>query len=109
MVKKSFGGLVIFGMNELVSWGAQPRPLTGLRYTYDWGNSGSDVGLSEFVIMGGSTVGVHSITATMSTRSMGRHQSDLLTAPATKSGKGRQHYQAKICRLVHEHYQLARL
>jgi len=63
VVKKSFGGLVIFGMNELVSWGAQPRPLTGLRYTYDWGNSGSDVGLSEFVIMGGSTVGVHSITA----------------------------------------------
>ncbi len=109
MVKKSFGGVVIIGMNEIVYSGAQLRPLTGLDYTYDRGNLGSDVGLSEFVVMGGSTDGVHSITATMATRSIRRHRSDLLRALATKSGKGRQHYQPKIFRLVHEHYQRARL
>jgi hypothetical protein len=39
-------------------------PWTRLGYTYDWGNRRSEVGLSEFVIKRGATVGVHSITPT---------------------------------------------
>ena len=47
---------------ELVYSGDYPYPWTRLGYTYDWGNPDSDVGLSKFVVVGGSIVGVHSIT-----------------------------------------------
>ena len=40
-------------------------PWTRLGYTYDWGNSHSEVGLSEFVIEAGATVEIHSITPTL--------------------------------------------
>ncbi|HZA23519.1 MAG TPA: hypothetical protein VFA32_13125 [Dehalococcoidia bacterium] len=39
-------------------------PWTRLGYTYDWGSLDSEVGLSEFVIKGGATVEVLSITPT---------------------------------------------
>jgi hypothetical protein len=32
------------------------RPFTGLGYTYDWGNSETDIGASEFIIKPGATV-----------------------------------------------------
>ncbi|RLC68282.1 MAG: hypothetical protein DRH97_03695 [Chloroflexi bacterium] len=48
---------------EIIYSGDHPYPWTRLGYTYDWENPDSDVGLSEFVIIDGSTVGVHSITA----------------------------------------------
>ena len=38
-----------------------PFPWTLLGYTYDWGNPVSDIGLSEFVINTGATVGVGQI------------------------------------------------
>ncbi|HHT9136399.1 MAG TPA: hypothetical protein ACFYEK_04050 [Candidatus Wunengus sp. YC60] len=41
--------------------GDYPYPWTRLGYTYDWGNTSSHAGLSEFVIMGSSTVGINSI------------------------------------------------
>ena len=44
--------------------GDHPYPWTGLGYTYDWGDPEDEVGLSEFVILGGSTVGVNSVTST---------------------------------------------
>jgi hypothetical protein len=40
-----------------------PYPWTRLGYTYDWGKkSGGHVGMSEFVVRGGSTVGVYAVT-----------------------------------------------
>lgn len=39
-------------------------PWTRLGYTYDWGNPTSEIGLSEFVIAAGSTVGVEKIYST---------------------------------------------
>ncbi|MEF3697717.1 hypothetical protein [Desulfolutivibrio sp.] len=39
-----------------------PFPWTALGYTYDYGNPATTVGLSEFVIRGGSTVIVKSVT-----------------------------------------------
>ncbi len=39
-------------------------PWTRLGYTYDWGNPGSEVGLSEFVIQGGATVQVAQVYST---------------------------------------------
>lgn len=41
---------------------AQPYPWTQLGYTYDWG-SADHMGLSEFVIEKGSTVGVYKVSA----------------------------------------------
>ncbi|HOV85908.1 MAG TPA: hypothetical protein PLM79_06065 [Syntrophobacteraceae bacterium] len=41
--------------------GDSPYPWTRLGYTYDWGNVQTRVGLSEFVILGGSTVGIHAV------------------------------------------------
>ena len=41
--------------------GDYPYPWTRLGYTYDWGNTSNHVGLSEFVILGSSTVGINSI------------------------------------------------
>jgi hypothetical protein len=49
---------------QTIYYGDHPYPWTCLGYTYDWGNPESDVGLSEFVILGGSTVGVYSVTPT---------------------------------------------
>ncbi len=39
-------------------------PFTGLGYTYDWGSNESDVGASEFVIKGGSTIEIKRIVTT---------------------------------------------
>ncbi|MBU6351343.1 MAG: hypothetical protein KGS73_14490 [Chloroflexi bacterium] len=36
-------------------------PWTRLGYTYDWSNSASEVGLSEFVVAAGSTVAVEPV------------------------------------------------
>jgi hypothetical protein len=44
-----------------IYYGDYPYPWTRLGYTYDWGNSMSHVGLSEFVILGGSTIGIKSV------------------------------------------------
>ena len=51
--------------NKLISStysGEHPFPWTRLGYTYDWGNQDSDIGLSEFVVSKGSSVGVRSIS-----------------------------------------------
>jgi hypothetical protein len=40
-----------------------PFPWTALGYTYDYGNPATTVGLSEFVIRGGATVTIKSVTA----------------------------------------------
>ncbi len=37
-------------------------PWTRLGYTYDWGNSKTEIGLSEFVIWRGSTIHIVSVT-----------------------------------------------
>lgn len=42
--------------------GKSALPWTRLGYSYDWGNVDSKIGLSEFVIRQGSTVGVRSIS-----------------------------------------------
>jgi hypothetical protein len=34
-------------------------PFTGLGYTYDWGNSNTDIGASEFIVKAGATVTIH--------------------------------------------------
>jgi len=39
-------------------------PWTRLGYTYDWGNPKSKVGLSEFIIKEGSSVGIHAVSLT---------------------------------------------
>ena len=39
-------------------------PWTRLGYTYDWGNPASEIGLSEFVIAAGSTIGVEKVYST---------------------------------------------
>lgn len=46
------------------SYGDGGYPWTRLGYTYDWGNQKSEVGLSEFVIVEGSEVEIHSVTVT---------------------------------------------
>ncbi|NTU44688.1 MAG: hypothetical protein HGA99_04070 [Chlorobiaceae bacterium] len=46
------------------SYGANGYPWTRLGYTYDWGNKRRHVGLSEFVIIPGSTVEINSISPT---------------------------------------------
>ncbi len=46
---------------QAVYSGDYPYPWTRLGYTYDWGTASSHVGLSEFVILGGSTIGIRSI------------------------------------------------
>jgi hypothetical protein len=40
-------------------------PWTRLGYTYDWGNSKSEVGLSEFVIRAGSAVGINAVSGSL--------------------------------------------
>jgi hypothetical protein len=49
---------------EAQSYGPDGYPWTRLGYTYDWGNPHSEVGLSEFVIREGATVGVNSVETT---------------------------------------------
>lgn len=46
------------------SYGDDGYPWTRLGYTYDWGGCASEVGLSEFVIRSGATVGVRGVTGT---------------------------------------------
>ncbi len=46
------------------SYGEDGYPWTRLGYTYDWGNPCTEVGLSEFVIRSGATVGVRGVTGT---------------------------------------------
>jgi hypothetical protein len=46
------------------SYGPDGYPWTRLGYTYDWNPYSSEVGLSEFVITPGSTVGVESVSST---------------------------------------------
>jgi hypothetical protein len=46
------------------SYGKDGYPWTRLGYTYDWGSSSSEVGLSEFVIAKGAVLEVHAISST---------------------------------------------
>ncbi|RJQ39596.1 MAG: hypothetical protein C4555_02970 [Dehalococcoidia bacterium] len=46
------------------SYGENGYPWTRLGYTYDWGNSSSEVGLSEFVIGAGASAIIHSVANT---------------------------------------------
>ena len=54
-----------FNQLKSVSYGASGYPWTRLGYTYDWGNEESEIGLSEFVIRAGSTVGVYSVAGNL--------------------------------------------
>ena len=49
-----------FNQLKSASYGENGYPWTRLGYTYDWGNEESEIGLSEFVIRAGSTVGIYS-------------------------------------------------
>ncbi len=51
-----------FNALKATSYGANGYPWTRLGYTYDWGNPYSKVGLSEFVIRKGATVGVNAVS-----------------------------------------------
>lgn len=46
------------------SYAENGYPWTRLGYTYDWGSTDSEKGLSEFVIRAGSTVGIHAVAGT---------------------------------------------
>jgi hypothetical protein len=46
------------------SYGENGYPWTRLGYTYDWGKKKNHVGMSEFVILPGSTVEINSISTT---------------------------------------------
>ena len=50
---------------KIKSYGENGYPWTRLGYTYDWGNSNSEVGLSEFVIGKGAAIEVHAISSTI--------------------------------------------
>jgi len=54
-----------FDSNIIYSYYPMQYPWTRLGYTYDWGSSGSHVGLSEFVLAQNSTVTVKSVTPTV--------------------------------------------
>ena len=54
-----------FNNNIISSYYPMKYPWTRLGYTYDWGNSGSHVGLSEFVLKQNATVTVKSVTPTV--------------------------------------------
>ncbi|NTU53983.1 MAG: hypothetical protein HGA97_09860 [Chlorobiaceae bacterium] len=47
------------------SYGENGYPWTRLGYTYDWANHKNNIGMSEFVVMPGSTVEIYSITSTL--------------------------------------------
>lgn len=46
------------------SYGGNGYPWTRLGYTYDWGKKKNHVGMSEFVVLPGSTVEINSISTT---------------------------------------------
>jgi hypothetical protein len=54
-----------FNNNIVYSYFPERYPWTRLGYTYDWGNSESHFGLSEFVIKQNSLVTVESVTKTL--------------------------------------------
>jgi hypothetical protein len=54
-----------FNSLKLESYNENGYPWTRLGYTYDWGNEKSEIGLSEFVIRAGSTVGIYSVANTL--------------------------------------------
>lgn len=54
-----------FDSNIVYSYFTSQYPWTRLGYTYDWGDSASKFGLSEFVIRQNSTVLVESVTPTL--------------------------------------------
>ncbi len=54
-----------FSVLKSKSYGKDGYPWTRLGYTYDWGNKKSEVGLSEFVILEGAKVKIHSVTKTI--------------------------------------------
>lgn len=49
---------------QATSYGEGGYPWTRLGYTYDWGSTVSEVGLSEFVIRSGATVSVEAVADT---------------------------------------------
>ena len=49
---------------KATSYGPDGYPWTRLGYTYDWNADSREVGLSEFVVRNGSTVGVKAVTPT---------------------------------------------
>jgi hypothetical protein len=51
-----------FNNNIIYSYFPEKYPWTRLGYTYDWGNSNSHIGLSEFVVKQNSLVTVKSVT-----------------------------------------------
>jgi hypothetical protein len=51
-----------FNALKMTSYGPDGYPWTRLGYTYDWGKTGDHVGLSEFVILKGSVVEIHSVS-----------------------------------------------
>ena len=53
-----------FDENIISSYFPKEYPWTRLGYTYDWGNSNSHVGLSEFVIKNNSNIAVKSVQTT---------------------------------------------
>jgi len=53
-----------FNTLKNASYGENGYPWTRLGYTYDWGNPQSEVGLSEFVVRQGATVGIYSVSST---------------------------------------------
>jgi hypothetical protein len=53
-----------FNSNIIYSYYPMRYPWTRLGYTYDWGDSASHVGLSEFIIKANSTITVKSVTPT---------------------------------------------
>lgn len=54
-----------FNRMKSESYGENGYPWTRLGYTYDWGNPKSEIGLSEFIIMPGSTIKIHSVISTL--------------------------------------------
>lgn len=64
-VKVSDDYIQWFNKLKMESYGANGYPWTRLGYTYDWRNDRHNVGLSEFVIIEGATVKIHSISTTL--------------------------------------------
>ena len=54
-----------FNQLKSASYGENGYPWTRLGYTYDWGNDNNEIGLSEFVIRAGSTVGIYSVSGNL--------------------------------------------
>ena len=52
-----------FNDRKMKSYATNGYPWTRLGYTYDWGNDGGHVGLSEFVIKKGAAVEIYSVSS----------------------------------------------